>query len=57
LHSLRHSLASNLLAQHTPMPIITEILGHKQSDTTSHYLKVDLNQLRRLALEVPCEKR
>lgn len=57
LHALRHSLASNLLAQHTPMPVITGILGHKQSDTTSQYLKVDLHQLRRLALEVPCEKR
>lgn len=57
LHTLRHSLASNLLARHTPMPIITGILGHQQSDTTSQYLKIDLNQLRRLALEVPYEKR
>jgi integrase/recombinase XerD len=28
LHSLRHALASTLLAQGTPLPIITEILGH-----------------------------
>ncbi len=57
LHSLRHSLASNLLAQNTPMPVITGILGHKYSDTTSLYLKVDLNQLRLIALEVPHEER
>jgi len=57
LHALRHSLASNLLALNTPMPMITGILGHKQSDTTSHYLKIDLNHLRMLALEVPYAER
>jgi site-specific recombinase XerD len=57
LHALRHSLASNLLAKNTPMPVITGILGHKQSDTTSLYLKIDLNQLRLLALEVPYAER
>jgi integrase len=57
LHALRHSLASNLLAKNTPMPVITGILGHKHSDTTSIYLKIDLNQLRLLALEVPHEGR
>ncbi len=57
LHALRHSLASNLLAKNTPMPVITGILGHKQSDTTNLYLKIDLNQLRLLALEVPYAER
>lgn len=55
LHSLRHGLASVLLEQNTPLPIITEILGHLSSDTTSIYLKIDLNQLRQCALEVPYE--
>lgn len=57
LHTLRHSLASNLLKKNTPMPVITGILGHKQSDTTNIYLKIDLDQLRLLALEVPLDGR
>lgn len=57
LHALRHSLASNLLTQNTPMPVITGILGHTGPDTTRKYLKIDLNHLRCIALEVPHEGR
>lgn len=53
LHSLRHSLASHLLENQTPIEIISEILGHLNSHTTSIYLKVDIRQLRTCALEVP----
>ena len=28
MHSLRHTLASALLEQHTPLPVIAEIMGH-----------------------------
>jgi site-specific recombinase XerD len=55
LHSLRHSLASQLLADNTPIAVITGILGHQQPDTTRQYLKIDEHHLRRLALEVPHE--
>lgn len=33
-HALRHSLASALLHNNTPMPVISEILGHTDSQTT-----------------------
>jgi integrase/recombinase XerD len=52
-HSLRHSLASALLHNNTPMPVISEILGHTDSNTTSVYLKIDTLHLREFALNVP----
>lgn len=50
LHSLRHSLASGLLAQGTPLPIISEILGHIDSKSTSLYLRTDIEGLKCCAL-------
>lgn len=52
-HSLRHSLASALLHNNTPMPVISEVLGHSNSDTTSVYLKIDTLHLREYSLDVP----
>ncbi len=52
-HALRHSLASALLEENTPLPIISEVLGHNTTETTSIYLKIDVNHLRRCALDVP----
>ena len=51
-HSLRHSLASSLLESNTPLPVISEILGHVDTNTTSVYLKIDITRLRQCALEV-----
>jgi len=51
MHSLRHTLASKLLAENTPLPIISDILGHISTDSTSVYLKVDINKLRECALD------
>ena len=56
LHSMRHSLASNLLSSNTPMPVITGILGHKNSNSTNLYLRIDIESLRSVALEVPNER-
>lgn len=51
MHSLRHTLATRLLAENTPLPIISDILGHADTDSTAVYLKVDIDQLRRCALD------
>jgi len=56
LHSMRYSLASNLLGENTPIPVITGVLGHKSSDTTNMYLRIDTDKLRSVALEVPGER-
>lgn len=50
MHSLRHTLASRLLAENTPLPIISDILGHISTESTAVYLKVDVNKLRECAL-------
>ena len=51
MHSLRHTLASRLLAENTPLPIISDILGHASTESTAVYLKVDIQQLRQCALD------
>jgi len=56
LHSMRHSIASNLLKNHTPYPVISGILGHETTSTTKFYLRIDIEQLRIVALEVPNDK-
>jgi integrase/recombinase XerD len=55
LHALRHSLASTLLEEKTPLVVISEILGHIDSNTTGAYLKIDITRLRMCSLEVPYE--
>ena len=52
-HALRHSLATRLLQAQTPLPIISEALGHSNTDSTMIYLKIDRKQLSQCALEVP----
>lgn len=54
-HALRHSLASNLLINNTPMHVIKDVLGHTNLNTTRIYLNIDFTTLRKFALEVPYE--
>ena len=52
-HCLRHSLATQLLMQGTTLPVISDILGHSNSQSTMIYLNVDVNGLLRCSLDVP----
>lgn len=52
-HSLRHSLSRNMLEKNTMLPVISEVLGHEYTSSTKYYLRIDLNSLRKCALEVP----
>ncbi|HBV96308.1 MAG TPA: hypothetical protein DEF36_04595 [Desulfotomaculum sp.] len=54
-HAMRHSLASSMLHNNTPMHVIKEVLGHSNINTTRMYLNIDVDTLRKLALEVPHE--
>lgn len=49
-HSLRHSAGSMLLEMGTPLPVITDILGHSDPDITAIYLKTDLQKLKECVL-------
>jgi len=51
MHSLRSTLARNMLEANAPLPIISETLGHQNINTTSIYLKIDISGLRRCALD------
>ncbi len=53
LHSLRSALAVAMLQADTPPPVVTAVLGHAAATTTAaHYLRLDVEHLRRCALDV-----
>jgi Site-specific recombinase XerD len=51
-HALRHSLAVSLLKQSIPLPVISSVLGHVNTESTLNYLRVNADSLRQCALEV-----
>lgn len=53
MHSLRHSLAARLMNDDVPITIISETLGHKYANITRDYIRIDIEKLRLVALEVP----
>jgi len=52
LHSLRHSLATYLLEEGTPFPVISNILGHCSTRSTMLYAKASVERLREVALSI-----
>lgn len=50
MHSLRHTMASQLLEKDTPLSTISNILGHIDTDSTAVYLKVDMQKLKECSL-------
>jgi site-specific recombinase XerD len=53
MHSLRHTAASRMLEHDTPLAVISDILGHTDTDSTAVYLKVDVSKLKECCLETP----
>lgn len=51
LHTLRHTLATRLLEQDIPVQTISEILGHANVGSTKVYLQIDLEGLRKCAMD------
>lgn len=52
-HLLRHSLATRLVEQRRPIKEVADLLGHRNIDTTSIYVKVAVPQLADVALPFP----
>ena len=52
-HAFRHSFAAGLLNETTPLPVISEALGHTSSMSTMFYLRIDTSSLKQCALDVP----
>jgi len=51
MHSLRSTLARNMLEAKVALPVISNTLGHQSINTTSIYLKIDLDGLKKCALD------
>lgn len=51
-HALRHSFAASMLTNQTLLPIISEALGHSNTESTMYYLRIDLSALKQCALDV-----
>ena len=54
-HCLRHSLAVRLLRQNTPLKTIGDLLGHRSPHSTEAYLRLNVEDLREAALDLPSE--
>ena len=52
-HAMRSSLASNLVSNGTSYDTVRKILGHTDPDAVKHYVKTDIERLRKCALDPP----
>ena len=52
-HAFRYSLASNLVSGGTSYDTVRKILGHTDPDAVKHYVKTDIERLRKCALSPP----
>ena len=51
LHTLRNTLARVMLESGATLPVISETLGHQNIQTTSIYLKIDIEGLRNCVID------
>jgi len=52
-HCLRHSLAVHLLRQGVSLKTIGDLLGHRDAESTCVYLRLNVDDLREVALPLP----
>jgi integrase len=52
-HAFRHSHASRQVDGGANVKVVSEILGHRSASSTSAYVRVAINRLRRVGLPVP----
>ena len=59
LHIYRRTFASRLLQSGTPLPLISEMLGHIDKNSVRVYLSTDEAKMKRCALDIsliPCRR-
>ena len=54
-YALRHSFAMRLLGAGVGMKLIGDLMGHSSLASTSAYLRIQIDMLREVALDVPAE--
>ena len=52
-HCLRHALALRLLREGASIKTIGDLLGHRSAESTGVYLRLDVDDLRDVALPLP----
>lgn len=52
-HSLRYARALRLMRGGVSLKAISDVLGHRDVNTSGHYLRLDVDDLRRVALPAP----
>ncbi len=52
-HCLRHALAQHLLREGVTLKTIGDLLGHRSAESTGIYLRLDVDDLRDVALPLP----
>lgn len=52
-HAWRHAKAAALLQEAVPLKVIGDVFAHRSAASTMAYLKLDVEQLRGIALELP----
>jgi len=52
-HAFRHAKAAALLRSAVPLKVIGDVFAHRSASSTMAYLKLDVEQLRGIALEIP----
>lgn len=52
MHAFRHGLATRMLENDVPLPVISQTLGHADITSTEVYLRVSIKQLSKCGLEV-----
>jgi site-specific recombinase XerD len=56
-HAFRHTRAVSMLRARVPLKEIGDVLGHRSVTSTMTYLKLAVDDLRAIALEIPTEVR
>jgi len=51
LHTLRNTLAKVMLENGATLPVISQTLGHQNIQTTSIYLKIDIEGLKNCVID------
>ena len=51
-HIFRYNLATSLLKNEIPQPIITQVLGHSSSESLKFYLSADFHHLKQCSLSI-----
>lgn len=52
-HAIRSSLASGLIADDVPYPVVQNVLGHTDPNATKRYVAIDVERLRKCSLDCP----